>query len=137
MNRKLATIAGLAGTATLLLAFVAGAAAADPNGASGMGVMARDRDQLQMCDGSCDGTLPTDADRDQIRARDRAMLDTGAAGTGDQDRDRDRDRLHDGDCTQPCDNDGAQLRNRVQSEVTTEARAAAQVQTQERVRAER
>ena len=141
MKRKFAKAIGLAGVATLLLAFVAGTAAAYADGTIGPGAMDQDRDQLHMRDGSCDATLVPDADRDQIRLRDRDRLHVDAPGTGDQDRDqdrtRDRDRLHDGDCSQPCDNDGNQYMNRAQLEVKAQVQTETQAQTQGRVQAGR
>jgi hypothetical protein len=138
MKRKLATTLGLAGGATLLLAVLAGPATGAGNGPIGMGRMDQDRDQLQVRDGSCYATLPTDADRDLVQLRDRDRLRLDAAGTGDQkrdrDRDRDRDHLQDGDCTTSCDNDGAQVRNREQQVARSQARIDSPARTQQRVR---
>jgi hypothetical protein len=140
MKRNMAKTFGLAGAATLLLAFAAGTAAAYPDMSIGPGSMDQDRDLLQVRDGSCDATLVPDADRDQIQLRDQDRLHVDVPATGDQDRDqdrtRDRDRLLDGDCSQPCDNDGAQVRNRAQLEVNAQGQNETRTQTQERVRAD-
>ena len=139
MKRKLATL-GIAGGATLVLAILAGPAAAESSGAIGTGLMDRDRDQLQVRDTSSQLTLTSDADRDTIRLQDRDRLRLDVTGVGDQerdrDRDRDRDRLHDGDCPAACDNDGAQVRNRAQQKEAagTQTGPAAE-RAQERVRA--